>query len=73
METLIFLGAIAVIVLWYFVAAEFRRIAAMKGYDEARYFWRTFLVGPVGMLMVVALPQEAKVPDEVKPDELPEI
>ena len=74
METLIFLGAIAVIVPGStFVAAEFRRIAAMKGYDEARYFWWTFLVGPVGMLMVVALPQEAKVPDAVKPDELHEI
>ena len=73
MEGLIFLGAVAVLVLWYFVAAEFRRIAAMKGHDEARYFWWTFLVGPVGMLMVVALPQKAAVPEEVKPDELPEI
>ena len=73
MVGLIVLGAIAVIVLWYFVAREFKRIAAMKGHDEARYFWWTFLLGPVGMLMVVALPQETKAPEEIKSDELPEI
>lgn len=73
MVGLIVLGAIAVIVLWYFVAKEFQRIAAMKGHDEARYFWWTFLLGPVGMLMVVALPQKAAEPEEVQSDELPEI
>ena len=73
MEALIFLGAILVILLWYFVGKEFQRIAAMKGHEETRYFWWTFLMGPVGMLMVVALPQKAAAPEEVKPDELPEI
>ena len=73
MEWLIVLGAVALIALWYFVAAEFRRIAAMKGHEETRYFWWTFLMGPVGMLMVVALPQKAAMPEEVKTDELPEI
>ena len=73
MEFLIFLGAITFLVLWYFVAAEFRRIAAMKGHDEARYLWWTFFLGLVGMLMVVALPQKAAAPEEVKTDELPEI
>lgn len=73
MEALIFLGAILVILLWYNVGKEFQRIAAMKGHDEARYFWWTFLMGPVGMMMVIALPQKAAAPEEVKPDELPEI
>lgn len=73
MEALIILGALAVIVLWYFVAAEFRRIAAMKGHNEARYFWWTFLFSLVGMLMVIALPQATKASDVVEPDELPEI
>lgn len=73
MEGLIIFGAIAVIVLWFFAAMEFQRIAAMKGHDEDRYFWWTFLLGPVGMLMVVALPQKAAVPEEVKSDELPDI
>ncbi len=73
MGALVILGAIAVIVLCYFAAAEFRRIAVMKGHHEARYFWWTFLVGPVGMLMVVALPQKTEGPYAVEPDELPEI
>ena len=73
MEALIVLGAILVIVLWYFVGKEFQRIAAMKGHEETRYFWWTFLMGPVGMMMVIALPQKAAAPEEVKPDELPEI
>ena len=73
MEALIVLGAILVIVLWYFVGKEFQRIAAMKGHEETRYFWWTFLLGPVGMMMVIALPQKAAAPEEVKPDELPEI
>ncbi len=41
---LIFLGAVCIIFFWYSVAKEFQRIAAMKGHDEARYFWWTFLV-----------------------------
>lgn len=73
MEALIFLGAILVILLWYNVGKEFQRIAAMKGHEETRYFWWTFLMGPVGMMMVIALPQKAAAPEEVKPDELPEI
>ena len=73
MEALIVLGAILVIVLWYFIGKEFQRIAVMKGHEEARYFWWTFLLGPVGMLMVIALPQKAAAPEEVKPDELPDI
>ena len=76
MAGLIILGAIAVIVLWYFVANEFRHIAALKGYDEAKYFWWTFFFGPVGMMMVIALPQQAKAPAAAEapaPDELPDI
>lgn len=73
MEALIVLGAILVIVLWYFIGKEFQRIAVMKGHEETRYFWWTFLMGPVGMMMVIALPQKAAAPEEVKPDELPEI
>ncbi len=73
MEALIFLGAIAYIALWYFIGLEFQRIALMKGHGEKRYFWWTFLVGPVGMLMVVALPNESKPAEVISSDELPEI
>ena len=73
MEGFIILGAIAYLVLWYFIGAEFRRIAAMKGHDEARYFWWTFLMPPVGMLMVVALPDRmgAKPAAPVQDEQLP--
>lgn len=71
---LIFLAAAALIYLWYSVAREFARIAAMKGHTEARYFWWTFLLSAVGMLMVVALPDhsEGKSAPAVR-DDLPEI
>lgn len=80
MEALIVLGSIAALVVWVFVALEFGKIAAMKGHDEAKYFWWTFFMGPVGMLMVVALPQTIEVPAAPTPaaaapdpDELPDI
>ena len=56
MGFLIFLGCVVVIIVWAIVASEFRHIAAKKGYDEAKYFWFTFLFSIYGMLMVVALP-----------------
>ena len=62
MEALIVLGSIAALVVSIFVSLEFGKIAAMKGYNTAKYFWWTFFMGPVGMLMVVALPQRAAAP-----------
>ena len=37
------------------IAMKFADIAGMKGHDVSPYFWYTFLLGIVGMLMVVAL------------------
>ena len=73
MEFAIILGAIAVLVVWYFIGKEFARIAAMKGHTESRYFWWSFLVGPVGMAMVIALPNNTVKSEKVADDELPEI
>ena len=71
---LIFLAVAALIYLWYCVAKEFARIAAMKGHTEARYFWWTFLLSAVGMLMVVALPDHsAGKSAPAANDDLPEI
>ena len=70
---LIILGVALIVTFWYFVAVEFRRIALMKGHDEARYFWWTFLVGPIGMMMVAALPKENVEIEQVINDELPDI
>ena len=49
-------GGILAILVDYFIAKTFQEIAEQKGHFERKYFWWTFLMGPVGMLMVVALP-----------------
>ena len=50
------LTLIVVIVFCYFIAKEFGQIAAEKGFTQSKYFWWTFWVLPVGVLMVIALP-----------------
>lgn len=55
-SVVIVLWFVVCILIMYFVAKEFARIAAMKGHKEKRYFWWTFLAGPVGVAMVIALP-----------------
>ena len=45
-----------VIVVQYFIAREIEEIAQEKGFHGKTYFWWTFLLGTIGMLMVVALP-----------------
>ena len=44
----------------YIVAKQFSCIAEMKGHRGSKYFWFTFILGVVGMLMVVALPNVSK-------------
>lgn len=66
-------AAAGLILMWIFVAKEFRHIAAMKGHDKRRYFWWTFFLGPIGMMMVIALPNDNKPGETVVSDELPEI
>ena len=52
----IFVGAIAYLILAGYIAKVFQDIAQVKGHEERRYFWWIFLLGPVGMMMVIALP-----------------
>ncbi|MBQ6171759.1 MAG: hypothetical protein IJK34_03885 [Clostridia bacterium] len=54
---LIILGSILVLIIDFIVAKEFKSIASLKGYNDNKYFWYTFLFGPCGMLMIIALPQ----------------
>ena len=56
MEVWILVLAIIWLIIWGIASAGFRDIAREKGYDEGKYFWWTFLLGLVGMLMVIALP-----------------
>lgn len=54
------LGIVIGLVIDYFVAQKFAEIAEMKGHIGNTYFWYTFFLGVVGMLMVIALPDVSK-------------
>lgn len=76
--------SLLLVVLWLFVgayvASAFQEVAEEKGFKNSRkYFWLTFLLGIVGMLLVVALP-DRKGKDvgtnqqvDVANDELPDL
>lgn len=67
-------GAIIVIVIDYFVAKQFYKIAKEKGYEDTCYFWYSFLFSGVGYAMVIALPDHSNCTVKtVAPDELPEL
>lgn len=38
------------------LAEEFHKIAKTKGYSQGRYYWIPFFFGPLGYLLVIALP-----------------
>jgi len=38
------------------VAREFYKAASAKGWNQIKYFWLSFLLGPSGYLLVIALP-----------------
>lgn len=72
----VLMGAIVILLFWYFIGKEFERIAQLKGHFEKRYFWCSFLLGPIGMLMVIALPDRGNVVEPTKAqavDELPDL
>lgn len=73
LEVLIVIISIIVsIVIDYFVAKRFYSIAIQKGFEDKAYFWYSFILLPVGYLMVIALPDHSKeVP--ATSDELPEL
>lgn len=56
MGVFVFLAVIISLVICFFAAIEFASIAREKGYEDSKYFWCTFLLGIIGMLMVIALP-----------------
>lgn len=74
MDDIIVVIVISVLILLaiqFFLAEEFYKVAVMKGYDEKRYLWLSFLFGLVGYLLVIALPQKAT--SLMSDDELPEM
>lgn len=47
---------IVMIYLWYYIAKSFQEAAEDKGYFSKKYFHLTFWLPPIGMILVVALP-----------------
>ncbi len=54
---------ILILIIHWFIAKEFYIIAIMKGFDERKYFWLPFLLGLIGYLMIIALPDRGSVDD----------
>jgi len=53
---LIIIGIIILIAIQYNIAKVFQQIAEAKYFEGKPYFYWTFFLGIVGMLMVIALP-----------------
>ena len=43
----------------YFIAKQFYNIACEKGFLQKRYFWIPFLLGIIGYMLVIALPDRS--------------
>lgn len=74
MEELFFtlLICIAAIALEAWIAGLFYDAAKMKGFNSRVYFWVSFLFGPVGWILVCALPDRGNTPQAIS-DELPDL
>ncbi len=74
MTIFIYLLVLVIIVLAdWFIAHTFYEIAQMKGHNERKYFWWSF-VGLPGWFMVVALPdRNLSMKKNANNDELPEL
>ena len=51
---------IIVLVIWYYIATQFYEVAEEKGYSNKKYLWITFLLGIIGCLLVIALPDRKR-------------
>ena len=64
----------AALVLDFFLAREFQRIAISKGWNGKKYFFFAFFLGLIGYLMVVALPDRGSLTEgSYESSDLPEL
>lgn len=63
--------AIAIWIDWY-AAKQFEEVAQKKGHNQKKYFWICFLLGAIGYLLVIALPDRGNTQQAIN-DELPEL
>ena len=73
MELLITLIVCALVIwLFWYIAKQFEEAAQKKGHTRKKYFWLCFLLGAVGYLLVVALPDRGNT-QQIASDELPDL
>ncbi len=53
---LVIIAVAAILVINFFIAKEFYKVAAMKGWASKKYFWISFLLPLTGYILVAALP-----------------
>lgn len=68
----LFILALALLINW-FAAGEFYKIAEDKGYRGKKYFWWAFLAPIVGYLLIVAMPDRGREQRAVYNEDLPEL
>lgn len=65
---------LALLAVHYFVAGEFYKVAAMKGWSQKKYFYMALGTWLVGYLLIVALPDRTgDSMTAVVSDDLPEM
>ena len=66
--------ALALLAVHYFVAEEFYKVAAMKGWSQKKYRMAALLLWIVGYLLIIALPDRTgESMTAVISDDLPEL
>lgn len=64
---------IVFLVVNWFAAGEFYKIAEDKGYHNRKYFWWAFLVPVVGYILIAAMPDRGGEQRTVYNQDLPEL
>lgn len=74
MEFVLLIAAACALLLWimYLIAKEFYKVAQAKGFYEKKYLWLPFLLGVIGYLLVISLPDRASDTNTAS-DELPDL
>lgn len=75
MEGLVFWAIVVMafyIWLAWYIAKQFAGAAEQKGYYQSKYFWICFLLGFIGYLLVIALPDRGTSTKTIS-DELPDL
>lgn len=64
--------AAVVFILHCYITGLFFEVAQVKGFRDRKYLWICFLLGTVGYLLVIALPDRGNTQQAIS-DELPEL